>query len=95
MKILEKILDNYYKKQFIKYVIDEVNIRYMLDSNIVEDKDGQVKIQFKPKHYINYTTVLNFHKGDSLNWLISLRNSASNVILHSIEEIDKKQQWVK
>lgn len=46
MKILEKILDNYYKKQFIKYVIDEVNIRYMLDSNIVEDKDGQVKIQY-------------------------------------------------
>ena len=95
MKILEKILDNYYKKQFIQYVIDEVNIRYMLDSNIVEDKDGQVKIQFKPKHYINYTTVLNFHKGDSLNWLISLRNSASKVILHRIEEIDKKQQWVK
>lgn len=95
MKILDKMLDEYYKKQFIKYVIDEVKIRYILDSNIVEDKDGQVKIQFKPKHYINYTTVLDFHKGDSLNWLISLRNSASNFILRRIEEIDKKQQWEK
>lgn len=95
MKILDKMLDEYFKKQFIKYVIDEVNIRYLLDSNIVEDKDGQVKIQFKPKHYINYTTVLDFHKGDSLNWLISLRNSASNFVLHRIEEIDKKQLWEK
>jgi len=93
MRILEKILDNYYKKKVIAYVKSEVQRKYFLDCKVVEYKDGQVDIQFKPKHYMYYTSILKFHKGDSLNWLIELRNPASNFILKLIDKIDEDNLW--
>lgn len=95
MKIIKRILDNYFKNQFVNYVISIVKSRYALDSNIIEYKNGYVEIQFKPKYYKNFTTILSFHKGDSLNWLINLRESASNFIMSEIERIDEKQLWSK
>ena len=95
MKLIDKILDNYFKEQFINYVLNEVRIMFKLDTNIIEHKDGEIEIQFKPRHYNVYTTVLQFHKGDSLNWLINLRSSSKNHIVEKIRELDKTSSWQK
>lgn len=50
MKIIDKYLDKYYTKKFIRYLEDNVFIEYYLDRNYVFNDIG-VEIQLKPKEY--------------------------------------------
>lgn len=95
MKRFKNKLDDYFKEQFINYAFHEVRIRFNLDSNIIEHKNGMVELQLKPKHYNKFTTIFEFHKGDSLNHLISLREVETDFIDKRIKEIDKNDLWRK
>lgn len=50
MKIIDKYLDKYYTKKFIRYLENNVFIEYCLDRNYVFNDIG-VEIQLKPKEY--------------------------------------------
>lgn len=50
MKLIDKYLDKYYTKKFIRYLEDNVFIAYCLDRNYVFNDIG-VEIQLKPKEY--------------------------------------------
>lgn len=95
MKRFKNKLDDYFKDQFISYVLYDVRIRFHLDNNIIEHKNGMVEIQLKPKHYNKFTTIFEFHKGDSLNHLISLRAVEKSYIDEKIKEINKNDLWEK
>ena len=93
--MIKAILDNYFKNQFINYVFHSVRLLCLLDSNVVEHKNGMVELQLKPKHYNKFTTIFRFHKGDSLNHLISLRTIEKDYIMDKIKEIEKEDLWNK
>lgn len=94
MKIIDKILDNYFKNKVIDYVLQVKHI-YRLDSIIIEHKGGEIEIQFKPKYYKIYTTVYRFEKKDSLKELIYLISSSRSYIYKRIQELDKENLWAK
>lgn len=94
-KIVNKYLDNYYADKFIKYISREIRIRFMLDIEVVEHKNGMIEINAKPTHYNKYTDILDFHKGDSLNHLVSLREAETEYVLERIKKLNKDDSWHK
>lgn len=95
MKWLKNKLDDYFKMQFINYAFDDVRIGFNLDFNILEHKNGMVELQLKPRHYNKFTTIFRFHKGDSLNHLISLRSAEKDFIRKRIIKTIEEDLWEK
>ena len=93
--MVTKILDNYFANQFINYVIKDIRLRHFLDTEVERHKNGMIVIKAKPEHYKNYTTLLEFHRGDSLNHLISLRTIERDFVRERIKELQKNDGWKK
>ena len=94
-KVLDKYLDNYYTDKFIKHLLLAIRNRYFLDTSIKQYKNGMVRIMVKPAHYNKYTSILDFHKGDSLNHLVNLREIETEYVIERIEELSKNDSWSK
>ena len=94
-KILDKYLDNYYTDKFIKHILLAIRSRYFLDTRVDKYKNGMVYIMVKPSHYNKHTTILQFHKGDSLNHLVNLREVETKYVIERIDELSKSDGWSK
>lgn len=94
-KILDKYLDSYYTDKFIKRITLAIQQRHFLDVMTEQYKNGTVSIKVKPAHYNKYTTILQFHKGDSLNHLVNLREVEKEYVIKMIDELSKSDSWNK
>jgi hypothetical protein len=94
-RLFEKYLNSYYSNKFIEYILKEINFRFMLDTEVRKHKNGMIEIFAKPYHYNIYTWLFSFHKGDSLNHLVSLRDIEKDFIFKKIEDLGKNDSWRK
>lgn len=101
MKILENKLDDYFTKQLIKEILYNIKIRFNLDTKVEYKKNKmgkeytQVIISAKPRHYVNYTKIVDFVKGDAFNHLTYLKCAEKSFINEKIEKLNKEDLWVK
>lgn len=94
-KIVNRYLDSYYTDKFIKHITIAIRNRYFLDTRVDQFKNGMVYIMVKPSHYNKYTIILQFHKGDSLNHLVNLREVEKEYVIKMIDEFSKNDSWNK
>ena len=94
-KIVNRYLDNYYTDKFIRHITLVIRNRYFLDIEVEQYKNGMVYIKVKPTHYNKYTNILDFHKGDSLNHLVNLREIETEYVIKRINELSKDDSWSK
>ena len=93
--IINRYLDNYYADKFTKHIITTIRDKYFLDVIVEQFKNGMVYIMVKPNHYNKYTIILDFHKGDSLNHLVNLREVETKYVIERINELSKNDSWNK
>ena len=93
--LLVRCLDYYYSTKFIEYILREIHFRFRLDTEVRKHKNGRIEIFAKPQHYNAYTMLLDFHEGDSLNHLVSLRDIERDFVIKKIKDLDKNDGWRK
>ena len=94
-KLLNNYLDNYYTNKFIEYISRQIRFRFNLDIEVKKYKNGMVDINAKPTHFNKFTHLLEFHKGDSLNHLVSLRDIETELVIEKINDLNKTDEWKK
>ena len=94
-KLLNKYLDNYYTDKFIEYILKQIRLRFNLSIEVEKFKNGMVNINVKPPHFTKFTNLLSFHKGDSLNHLVSLRDIETEFVIEKINDLYKVDGWRK
>jgi hypothetical protein len=73
MKLIEKILDDYYTIKLLDYFKNHIAIVYFLDFKYVYERPyNSIKVK-KPK-YKDYQTIIKFKKGDSCLHLCNINN---------------------
>lgn len=85
--MIKKLLDNYFNNVFKNNLKREIIIRFNLDIQFEEEKNGMCYLYLKPKKYQNYTLFLNWHKGDSLNHLINLKKIEIDYIIERLKNM--------
>lgn len=85
--MIKKLLDNYFNNVFKNNLKREIRIRFNLDIQFEEEKNGMCYLYLKPKKYQNYTLFLNWHKGDSLNHLINLKKIEIDYIIERLKNM--------
>ena len=93
MKIITKILNNYFTKIYINEILESVRCNFMLDNKVEIDKQGNIKIMFKPLHYNTYTLISYSNKEDSLVNLIAIKTTDKKTILNRIKDIEEHNTW--
>lgn len=101
MKIIDNILDDYFSRKLIEYIITNIRLNFNVDirTEYKKNKMGkqytQINILVKPRHYNTYTPIFDFIKGDSFNHLTSLKSAEKDYILKRLREIDTEDGWNK
>ena len=87
-KLINKILDNYYKSQLIQK-IKNLMCFYILDYKFIESEEG-FQLQIKKKEYKDepYTTIACFNENEYLSCLINWEKSVTRIEKY-IEEYEK------
>lgn len=85
--MIKKLLDNYFNNVFKNNLKREIIIRFNLDIQFEEERNGMCYLYLKPKKYQNYTLFLNWHKGDSLNHLINLKKIEIDYIIERLKNM--------
>ena len=94
-RLFEKCLDSYYSTKLIEYILTDINLRFMLDTEVKKCKGGIVELYAKPHHYNVYTMLFGFRKGNALNHLVDLRTIEQDFIFKNIEDLSKSDSWRK
>lgn len=92
MKIIEKILDNYYCN-ILKRKIENMEIDYFLDFKIEETEDT-IKLWAKPTYYKYYTLIYACYKKDALLKTIQFEDIRKH-IHDMIEDLQTNNFWNK
>ena len=90
--MIKKLLDNYFNNVLKKSLKREIIIRFNLDIQFEEERNGVCCLYLKPRKHQKYTLFLTWHKGDSLNHLINLQEVEIDYILEKIRNM-KDKDW--
>lgn len=89
MKILERILNNYFNNIYKRNLKSEILMAFILDVEIREYKNGMCELAVKPPEYKNYTIIYDWHKGDAFNHLVNLQKAEVRYLKEKI----KAMKW--
>ena len=90
MKIIDKILDNYYSKKLIEKIDIEIRGRFYCDIKVKESGEGYiVEIKRKELNNFKYEEIFRFLKKDALSNLV---NFHTKVLVDFVDLVLKEQK---
>lgn len=87
MKLIEKILNNYFNNIYKRKLKEIILLTFILDVEIKEDKYGGCELLLKPVKFKNYTPFYHWNKKNSLNHLINFEKEIKKLLEH-IKDMD-------
>ena len=88
MRIIERILDNYFVNKFTNDLLHDLRLRYVCDFKIIP-KNGQLDLYVKTNHSDHFEFVCGWRKEDALVALTRNRNNVYNFISKTITLLEK------
>ena len=91
MKILSKILDNYYSNKLVQFVEMELISKYFVDIKRFNHKN-YIEIRIKRTHYNDkqYTVVFRFNKQDAFEFMCRQQELSKKVLNNAKNYLESK-----
>lgn len=95
MKIINRVLDNYYSDKLSEAIESAITGHFMIDVKAIKGKED-ITIYAKPCHYETYTYILSFRKEDAFSRMYDFKNGDfKEKLIEHIKAIKTEDNWNK